>query len=184
MASTSIFIHSLSYVCLVIHTKLILYFSPPSRRYVQARMPSTRTKLLLPTVQAIFLLWALLCAVSRITDHRHHWWDVLAGSIFGTISAILTVSIWSFESLAIKSLNNSIVFQCIYLCNRFERKRNAVEMVHQNGNDERHTSVRRLLSERNKDEVTLNHVVVPWIGPEWIDSGRLEACLAAITNNI
>lgn len=133
-------------------------------------MPSTRTKLLLPTVQAFFLLWAILCGVSRITDHRHHWWDVLVGSIFGIICAILTVSHHAFptDKNAFFLLSKFKCFgyrfcllQCIYLCNRFERKRTAVEMVHQNGIDERHTSVRRLLSERNKDEVTLNHVVVP-----------------------
>jgi phosphatidate phosphatase len=107
--------------------------------YLQARISVIRSKLLIPTLQCFLLLWAVLCSVSRITDHRHHWWDVLVGASFGLLACWLTIK---------------------YLCNKFERKR-VSEVVHQNGNADRHTSVRRLLSERTKDEVTLNHVVVP-----------------------
>ena len=39
----------------------------------------------------MFLLWALVCSLSRITDHRHHWWDVVAGSVVGVVSALYTV---------------------------------------------------------------------------------------------
>lgn len=60
--------------------------------YLQARSPCIRSKLLIPTVQSILLLLALLCSVSRITDHRHHWWDVLAGAKIGILFASLTVS--------------------------------------------------------------------------------------------
>lgn len=54
-------------------------------------------------------------------------------------------------------------FQCIFLCKNFQSKRTVnVETIHQNGNgDIRHASVRRLISERTKDEVNLNNVVVP-----------------------
>lgn len=55
--------------------------------------------------------------------------------------------------------------QCIFLCKNFQTKRvNNIEPILQNGNgtlDNRHTSVRRLLSERTKDELNLSHVVVP-----------------------
>lgn len=54
--------------------------------------------------------------------------------------------------------------QCIFFCKNFQTKKVAnVEPMLQNGNtiDHRHTSVRRLLSERTKDELNLNHVVVP-----------------------
>lgn len=69
--------------------------------YLQARSPRIRSKLLIPTVQSILLLLALFCSVSRITDHRHHWWDVLAGANIGILFASLTVR---FEiTLSIKS---------------------------------------------------------------------------------
>ncbi|XP_055320089.1 phospholipid phosphatase 3-like isoform X2 [Sitodiplosis mosellana] len=111
--------------------------------YLQMRTPKLRSKLLLPTLQCIFLLYACLCSISRITDNRHHWWDVLAGAKIGIIFASLV---------------------CVFLCKNFQTKKvPSVEPMLQNGNtiDHRHTSVRRLLSERTKDELNLNHVVVP-----------------------
>lgn len=38
------------------------------------------------------LLWGVICSLSRITDRRHHWHDVLAGSIFGIIFALYYVA--------------------------------------------------------------------------------------------
>lgn len=61
-------------------------------RYLQVRTPKIRSKLLIPTIQAFFLLFALLCSISRITDNRHHWWDVLAGAKIGILFASLVVS--------------------------------------------------------------------------------------------
>jgi phosphatidate phosphatase len=37
-------------------------------------------------------MWAMVCSFTRITDHRHHWWDVLAGFMLGAIMAIFIVS--------------------------------------------------------------------------------------------
>lgn len=51
------------------------------------------TLLLVPWLQGMCLLWALVCSLTRITDHRHHWWDVLAGSLVGVVSAVYTVSL-------------------------------------------------------------------------------------------
>lgn len=44
-------------------------------------------------VQLCTLLSTVFCAVSRMTDHRHHWWDVLAG--FGIALPILCYTICS-----------------------------------------------------------------------------------------
>lgn len=60
-------------------------------RYLQMRSPRIRSRLLIPTIQCVFLLFACLCSLSRITDHRHHWWDVLAGAKIGILFASLTV---------------------------------------------------------------------------------------------
>lgn len=40
---------------------------------------------------ALVMLWGPACGLSRITDHRHHWWDVLSGSILGVITAVFTI---------------------------------------------------------------------------------------------
>jgi len=37
---------------------------------------------------------ALLCSVSRVADHFHHWDDVLAGGILGIVGAIFTVGLY------------------------------------------------------------------------------------------
>lgn len=50
-----------------------------------------RSKYLLPTIQGLFLLYAMLCSISRITDNRHHWWDVMIGAKFGLLFGVLTV---------------------------------------------------------------------------------------------
>lgn len=39
----------------------------------------------------IALTWGPLCGLTRITDRRHHWWDVLAGATVGVAGAIYTI---------------------------------------------------------------------------------------------
>lgn len=62
--------------------------------YLQQRMASL-SALIVAWLQTLLLTWALFCSVTRITDHRHHWWDVLAGSILGAALGIYTVSVFS-----------------------------------------------------------------------------------------
>jgi hypothetical protein len=38
---------------------------------------------------SIFFGSFLLNSVSRVTDQAHHWWDVVAGDVFGVTQAIL-----------------------------------------------------------------------------------------------
>lgn len=61
--------------------------------FIQRKVPNNVTFLLVPWLQCLCLLWAMICSFSRITDHRHHWWDVLAGFVLGAIMAIFTVSL-------------------------------------------------------------------------------------------
>lgn len=58
--------------------------------YLQKRVPKTRSSTALPICQFTIGMWAFFCSLSRINDYRHHWWDVLAGSIIGVIAAVLT----------------------------------------------------------------------------------------------
>ncbi|XP_030745960.1 phospholipid phosphatase 2-like isoform X2 [Sitophilus oryzae] len=36
--------------------------------------------------------WALVCSLTRITDKRHHWWDVGVGMLLGTVCAAYSLS--------------------------------------------------------------------------------------------
>ncbi|KAI4499952.1 hypothetical protein M0802_004822 [Mischocyttarus mexicanus] len=58
--------------------------------YLQQRMVD-RTLLMKPWLQFLVSMWAVLCSLSRIADNRHHWWDVLAGLVIGSIISILIV---------------------------------------------------------------------------------------------
>jgi len=42
--------------------------------------------------QFIVISMAVYCALSRVSDYKHHWSDVLAGTILGITAATITVS--------------------------------------------------------------------------------------------
>lgn len=51
---------------------------------VQERFSSTQVGFLMkPFLYSVCLTMTLLCSLTRITDRRHHWWDVLTGDILG-----------------------------------------------------------------------------------------------------
>ncbi|CAH0551779.1 unnamed protein product [Brassicogethes aeneus] len=59
---------------------------------IQSRLPTEKTgRLLKPLLVAVCVTWGLICSLSRIVDHRHHWWDVLTGSLLGIAGAIYTL---------------------------------------------------------------------------------------------
>ncbi|XP_050440397.1 phospholipid phosphatase 3-like isoform X2 [Adelges cooleyi] len=64
------------------HASISVYGSISLAWYLQNKY-KTGSLLLVPVLQAVCMLWAIFCSLTRITDHRHHWWDVLAGSIIG-----------------------------------------------------------------------------------------------------
>lgn len=68
-------------------------------------------------MQSFLLLWAIFCSVSRITDHRHHWWDVLTGGLFGALVAWLTVNYLKF--LAQEQFSNATVFLLLFRLNSY-----------------------------------------------------------------
>lgn len=73
------------------HASLSTYTAFFMMWFIQRRVPNQVTFLLVPWLQCLCLTWAMLCSFTRITDHRHHWWDVLAGFIIGAIMAVFTI---------------------------------------------------------------------------------------------
>ncbi|KAL7648813.1 UNVERIFIED_CONTAM: hypothetical protein RMT77_000720 [Armadillidium vulgare] len=57
--------------------------------YLQYRLLIQRYTLVRPFLQYICLVLTILVSLSRISDHHHHWSDVLAGFLNGLIFAIL-----------------------------------------------------------------------------------------------
>jgi len=93
------------------HSVTAFYSSVFLMLYFQVRRCWNAT-LLCPWLQLMCLSWASFCGVSRITDHRHHWWDVLFGAILGSVFAVATVSIlcqWFHAKCDVRiSLNEGI----------------------------------------------------------------------------
>lgn len=50
------------------------------------------SKLLKHTLQFLAVLAAVFTAMTRVSDYKHHWSDVLSGLLLGTIVACITVS--------------------------------------------------------------------------------------------
>ncbi|XP_018357203.1 PREDICTED: putative phosphatidate phosphatase isoform X1 [Trachymyrmex septentrionalis] len=57
--------------------------------YLQLRMKWEGSKLLRHFLQLLCLLMAWFTAMTRISNYKHHWSDVLAGSTLGIISALV-----------------------------------------------------------------------------------------------
>ncbi|XP_050305429.1 phospholipid phosphatase 1-like isoform X2 [Anthonomus grandis grandis] len=74
---------------------------------VQSRLPIHRTgsavKLLMI---GICLTFGLTCSLTRITDRRHHWWDVLIGTIIAFVGAAYSISLTSEQ---VKILHRKLV---------------------------------------------------------------------------
>lgn len=82
------------------HSSVSVYSSIFMIWYLQKRTPRMNSVMALPLCQALVAVWGIFCPMSRIIDNRHHWWDVLAGSIIGAVAAGLT---------------------CIFSCHNFDR---------------------------------------------------------------
>uniref|UniRef100_A0A8C4QV63 Phospholipid phosphatase 3 n=1 Tax=Eptatretus burgeri TaxID=7764 RepID=A0A8C4QV63_EPTBU len=63
--------------------------------YLEVRLTWRGARTLRPFVQFMLLLGALYVGLSRVSDYKHHWSDVMVGFIIGAACAILTVYLFT-----------------------------------------------------------------------------------------
>ncbi|XP_073954097.1 phospholipid phosphatase 1-like [Choristoneura fumiferana] len=62
------------------HTSLAVHAGIFVVYYLHQRAKQSSASRVILSIQSVCLVAALYCCISRMTDHRHHWWDVLAGA--------------------------------------------------------------------------------------------------------
>nr|CAH7715529.1 unnamed protein product [Callosobruchus chinensis] len=67
----------------------MLYFAI----YLQKRMTWNGSTLLKHTLQFLGVLSAVFTAMTRVSDYKHHWSDVLCGLLLGALVASVTGSL-------------------------------------------------------------------------------------------
>lgn len=73
------------------HSSFSMYCMLFLALYVQARLQTEWARLLRPTIQFFLIATSIYVGLSRVSDYKHHWNDVLTGLLLGAIVAILTV---------------------------------------------------------------------------------------------
>ncbi|CAI5441727.1 unnamed protein product [Caenorhabditis angaria] len=78
------------------HSAVCFYIAVWLALYIQARIfKHLNNHIFVPVLQTFLLLVASAIGFSRLYDNKHHWSDILVGSIAGTITAIITCCCWS-----------------------------------------------------------------------------------------
>lgn len=70
----------------------------PPQLYLQARLRVRWARLLRPTIQFFLIAASVYTGLSRVSDYKHHWSDVLVGLLQGALMALLVVKKNPFKS--------------------------------------------------------------------------------------
>ncbi|XP_054088744.1 putative phosphatidate phosphatase isoform X2 [Zeugodacus cucurbitae] len=71
------------------HSSFTFYTMVYTALYLQSRMNWHGSKLFRHFLQFLFIMIAWYTALSRVSDYKHHWSDVLTGSTIGALTAII-----------------------------------------------------------------------------------------------
>ncbi|CRK99683.1 CLUMA_CG012993, isoform A [Clunio marinus] len=75
--------------------------------YIQRKLQSSSI-VIIPFIQTLLICLAFYGSISRVFDHRHHWWDVLAGGIVGLITSYHACYVLCDNSLPRKEVRKDI----------------------------------------------------------------------------
>ncbi|KAM9455790.1 phospholipid phosphatase 1 isoform 1-T1 [Clarias gariepinus] len=73
------------------HSSFSMYCMLFLALYLQARMRDEWARLLRPTIQFFLIAASIYTGLSRVSDYKHHWSDVLTGLLQGAIMALLVI---------------------------------------------------------------------------------------------
>ncbi|XP_076014544.1 phospholipid phosphatase 1 isoform X2 [Genypterus blacodes] len=73
------------------HSSFSMYCMLFLALYLQARLQAEWARLLRPTIQFFLIAASVYTGLSRVSDYKHHWSDVLTGLLQGAIMAMLVV---------------------------------------------------------------------------------------------
>ncbi|XP_051269353.1 phospholipid phosphatase 1 isoform X2 [Dicentrarchus labrax] len=73
------------------HSSFSMYCMLFLALYLQARLQAEWARLLRPTIQFFLIAATVFTGLSRVSDYKHHWSDVLTGLLQGALMAILVV---------------------------------------------------------------------------------------------
>ncbi|XP_063334377.1 phospholipid phosphatase 1 isoform X1 [Pelmatolapia mariae] len=73
------------------HSSFSMYCMLFLALYLQARLQADWARLLRPTIQFFLIAASVYTGLSRVSDYKHHWSDVLTGLIQGALMALLVV---------------------------------------------------------------------------------------------
>lgn len=95
------------------HSSYSAYSATFAVFYIQSTIDISRAGLIKPVVQVLIVCTAFYVGLSRISDYKHHWQDVLAGLVLGTtlaslVSTFLWPPLYSAYSKFLKSSNQQL----------------------------------------------------------------------------
>ena len=90
------------------HSSYSAYSAAFAAFYIQSVVDSRKFGLLKPTIQVLIISAAFYTGLTRVSDYKHHWQDVLAGLLLGTtVASLLCSQVWPSFYKTYTSLNSS-----------------------------------------------------------------------------